>query len=99
MFIDTNWQPYRRLSGGQRLYADLYLLIKIIDMIGGIGFIFLDETLKYADPKTTKLMISLLETAYIDKTLLIYHGNSIEDMDCKKLNVKRISGSSFYEIN
>lgn len=100
MFIDNiGWIEYKRLSGGQRLYADLYLLSKIIELVGGIGFLFLDETMKYASKSLMDKMFSILELSLVNSILLIHHGSIPQESDCRILTVSLINGESKYEVN
>jgi DNA repair exonuclease SbcCD ATPase subunit len=97
LLVDNEWQPYRRLSGGQTLFADLYFLHKMIKTVGGLGFIILDETFKYFDAATKELAFSMLQELPVFNIFLIIHGG-IPEGDYQLVEVTRSNGSSEYKL-
>lgn len=103
MRINNAWLKYRQLSGGERLYADLYLLQKIIDVIGGnVSFLLCDEVLKYADAESSKKMIGILKNMKVRNCFLIFHGTVSDDLleysAITQIGVTKVAGNSVYDI-
>lgn len=81
------WQPYRRLSGGQTLFADLHFLAQLINLMDGIGFLILDEVFKYFSDKVKDEAFKILENLNVKNTFAIVHGY-IPKGDYLRLNVE-----------
>ena len=102
MKIGEHFEPYRRLSGGERLYADLYFLSKMIEVVSGIGFLICDETFKYFDPDYVERSFKMLSQIPSQNTFLVYHGelmeNIISNPNITKIGVFKRAGNSIYVI-
>jgi DNA repair exonuclease SbcCD ATPase subunit/DNA repair exonuclease SbcCD nuclease subunit len=101
--VNEVFQPYTRMSGGERLRVDLWFLNKMVGLISGMGFLLCDESLKYADPVNAEKMLQSLLDADIKNTLLTYHGTVppvvLEHPDVSFMSVSKDNGTSVYTVS
>lgn len=99
MNIDGHWNDYEKLSGGEKLLSDIILISKMIELVGGVGMVIFDESLKYFDPNFTRKALEILSTAQIGNIFLVYHGELPADLDCELVQVHRENSESKYIFN
>jgi DNA repair exonuclease SbcCD nuclease subunit len=93
------WIDYRQLSGGERLYADLVFLKSLINFVGGIGFILLDETFKFFSKDYLEKSFQILSSIAVKNLFLIYHGDLLSEIKSySNIKVRKLQGNSQYEI-
>lgn len=95
------FKPYRCLSGGERLFADLYLISKIIELVHGVGWLMFDETFKYFDTYYSKKAFEKLASLPAQHIFLIYHpedGVPPELDGWTHIQVARKAGNSVYNL-
>lgn len=82
------WIDYEELSGGQRLYCDLYFLSRIV-RLSKVGYIAMDELFKYFDPYNIEFGFETLTQMPVRTKILIFHGTVPDtDFDYNVVNVK-----------
>jgi len=100
--VNNVFQPYSRMSGGERLRVDLWFLNKMVGLISGMGFLLCDESLKYADPINAEKMLQSLLDSDIKNVLLTYHGvvpgMVLESPDVSFMQVSKLGGDSVYSL-
>lgn len=79
--VGGQWIEYDSLSGGQRLRADMYLLRKILELLGGIGLLVFDETFRVLDSKARLEISDLLLELPAANILLISHDPEFPEYD------------------
>lgn len=70
----NTYVDYDKLSGGQRLQADLRFLNGITNTLGNISFMLLDETFKFFDQSVIVESSSIMKTMNVKQIFLILHG-------------------------
>jgi len=91
---------YDKLSGGNKLLADIKFLKCITNAIGGIGTIFMDEVFKFFDDKSVVESSEILKEANIDSIMLILHGGheaAISD-NIIKVSLSKEKGSTYERV-
>jgi len=100
--VNGVFEPYARLSGGEKLRTDVWFLNRMVALVSGISFMALDETLKYADAVNAEKMFQNLIDADIRNIFLTYHGvippMVAEHSDVSFMQVTKDGGDSVYTI-
>lgn len=73
MNINGRQVRYDRLSCGQKVITDMYILFKLYELVGGVGLLLLDETLKPLDFENTELAVDILQKIMVDKCFIVSH--------------------------
>jgi hypothetical protein len=93
------WTPYRSISGGEKLLADTKLLAGIINTVGGIGFLLLDEILKFSSIEFKEKILNTLQNIAINNAFLIYHGEIPSELvDYTLIKAEKTENGSSYQI-
>ena len=79
--VKEHYIDYDSLSGGQRIIADLYLLKKILQLLGGIGFIAFDETFRTLDLQHRTEIMDWLNSLPARCVWIISHDAEVPDYD------------------
>lgn len=79
--VGEHYIDYDSLSGGQRIIADLYLLKKILQLLGGIGFIAFDETFRTLDRQSRSEIMDWLNSLPARNLWIISHDAEVPDYD------------------
>ncbi len=79
--VGEHYIDYDSLSGGQRIIADLYLLKKILQLLGGIGFIAFDETFRTLDRQSRSEIMEWLNSLPARYLWIISHDAEVPDYD------------------
>jgi len=102
LMVNGVYQPYARMSGGERLRVDIWFLNKMVSLISGMAFLLCDESLKYADPVNAEKMLQNLIDADIKNVLLTYHGIIpplvAEHPDVSLMQASKAGGNSMYTV-
>jgi DNA repair exonuclease SbcCD ATPase subunit len=88
---------YDRLSGGQKLQADLRFLSGLTDSLGSISFMMMDETFKFFDDESIMESAEILKTMNTKNIFLIIHGVAPESFSNNILEVTLTDKGSKYE--
>ena len=95
--IGTKYIPLEYLSGGQKTSVDMYLLGKLLQILGYSGFVIFDETFRFLDEKNFLTVAGKLQELPVDKVLVISHHKNIPVFD-NIIKLKHNGNYSIYEI-
>lgn len=73
MNINGRQVRYDNLSCGQKIITDMYVLFRLYELLGGIGLLLLDETLKPLDAENTELVVDILQKMMVNKCFIVSH--------------------------
>lgn len=96
----NKYVDYDKLSGGQRLQADLRFLNGITNTLGSMSIIFADEIFKFFDEQTIIESASILKGMSVDKIFVVLHGgheNAISD-HIIKVTLDKDKGSVYTKV-
>lgn len=71
------WRNYDAASDGQKVLMDMYLLNKIIFIMGKVGILVLDESLANLSESTFRQALSLINTLSVTKCFITSHNPSM----------------------
>lgn len=71
--IDHTWIPYDDASGGEKTLADLTVLSKLVQLVGGVGLLIFDESLKFLDEDNVELIVEVLKTLQCSHIVVASH--------------------------
>jgi signal peptidase I len=95
-FID-----YDKLSGGNKLMADIRFLKSITELLGGIGMLFMDEVFKFFDDTNIISASDLIKEFKVGTSFLILHGGheSAISHDIIEVTLDENDGSKYIRIS
>lgn len=99
LFVDeyNDYIDYNELSGAQVLLADIYFLDGLLQLVGGLGFMYLDELFKFFDTENIIYAGELLKELPVKQLFLVIHGSQLAVAD-NHIEVSLTKEGSQYSI-
>lgn len=99
---DGNIVDYDELSGGEKQLCNIamaFAMNEALTSARGVNIVFLDEVFESLSSDNIEIVISLIKSMFVDKTLfLITHHDSLPISNSKVLQVDKLNGISRYKI-
>lgn len=99
---DGNIVDYDELSGGEKQLCNIamaFAMNEALTSARGVNIVFLDEVFESLSSDNIEIVISLIKSMFINKTLfLITHHDSLPISNSKILQVDKLNGLSSYKV-
>ena len=99
---DGNIVDYDELSGGEKQLCNIamaFAMNEALTSARGVNIVFLDEVFESLSSDNIEVVISLIKSMFVNKTLfLITHHDSLPISNSKILQVDKLNGLSSYKV-
>ncbi len=96
--VNGNLIPYNNLSGGQLFVADIRFLLSLIEMVGGVGILMLDEVFKYLSPEYIDVLAAEIKECNARDIFVVTHADNYPYNDRVIRAELDATGTSQYSI-
>jgi len=96
--VSDTWINYDAASDGQKVILDLFILNKVMNLLGNCGLLILDESLGNLDEVNHNVALKFFDDTNVKKILITSHNPLFEGADAR-LSCELIDGVTAYNFS